>query len=120
LKISVPVSKGIESFFGTRDENIRLMERNLGVRTFLRHDHLEIEGEDRSVERGRSILEDYQGLQKEGHVISSADLNNFLRVVTADEQTTLRNLYLSGRQRSFGKKILAPKTVNQRRYVEAI
>jgi phosphate starvation-inducible PhoH-like protein len=27
---------------------------------------------------------------------------------------------MSGRQRNFGKKILAPKTVNQRRYLEAI
>ncbi|MFN8940899.1 MAG: PhoH family protein, partial [Acidobacteriota bacterium] len=53
-------------------------------------------------------------------VLTNADLNNFLRVVTSEEQTTLRNLYLSGRQRSFGKKILAPKTPNQRRYVEAI
>jgi phosphate starvation-inducible PhoH-like protein len=120
LKISVPVSKGIESFFGTRDENIRLLERNLGIRSFLRHDHIEFEGQERSVERARLIVEDYQSLVDEGHVLSNADLNNFLRVVTSEEQTTLRNLYLSGRQRSFGKKILAPKTPNQRRYVEAI
>ena len=120
MKINVPVSKGIESFFGTRDENIRLLEHNLGVRTFLRHDNLEIDGEDRAVERARSIFEDYLFLQKEGHVVSSADLNSFLRSATVEDQTTLQSFYLSGRQRSFGKKILAPKTVNQRRYLEAI
>lgn len=120
MKISVPVSKGIESFFGTRDENIRLLERNLGIRTSLRHDNLELDGEAKSVERARAILEDYLSLIQDGHTISSADLNNLLRVVSVEEQTNLRNLYLSGRQRSFGKKILAPKTVNQRRYVEAI
>ncbi|WP_031499096.1 PhoH family protein [Bryobacter aggregatus] len=120
MRISVPVSKGIESFFGTRDENIRLVERNLGVRTLLHNGNLDIDGEDRSVERTRLILEDYLSLLKEGHAIASGDLNNFLRVVTTEESTTLRNLYLSGRQRSFGKKILAPKTINQRRYVEAI
>jgi phosphate starvation-inducible PhoH-like protein len=120
LKISVPVTKGIESFFGTRDENIRLIERNLAVRTFMRQDELEFEGDAKAVDRARQILEDYISLVKEGHAISAADLNSFMRVVTVEEQTTLRNLYLSGRQRSFGKKILAPKTVNQRRYVEAI
>jgi phosphate starvation-inducible PhoH-like protein len=41
-------------------------------------------------------------------------------VVTADPEVTLRSLVNSGRQRNFGKKVLAPKTVNQRRYVEAI
>ena len=35
-------------------------------------------------------------------------------------ETSLRRLVESGRQRNFGKKALAPKTVNQRRYVEAI
>jgi len=41
-------------------------------------------------------------------------------VVTADPEVTLRSLVHSGRQRSFGKKAVAPKTVTQRRYVEAI
>ncbi len=120
MKATVPVTKGIESFFGTRDENIRLLERNLGLRTHLRHDHLELDGEPRAVERAQAILEDYLSLVKEGHAISNSDLNNFLRVVTVEDQTRLRDLYFSGRQRSFGKKLLAPKTVNQRRYVEAI
>lgn len=120
MRISVPVTKGIESFFGTRDENMRLLERNLSVRTLLRSGEIDIEGEARAVERARVILEDYMVLLKEGHTISTTELNNFLRVVTVDDQTSLRNLYLSGRQRSFGKKLLAPKTINQSRYVEAI
>jgi phosphate starvation-inducible PhoH-like protein len=33
---------------------------------------------------------------------------------------SLRRLVESGKSRSFGKKVLAPKTVNQRRYVDAI
>ena len=43
-----------------------------------------------------------------------------MRVVTADPGVSLRRLVESGRSRSFGKKVLAPKTVNQRRYVDAI
>ena len=41
-------------------------------------------------------------------------------MVTVDPGVSLRALVQSGRQRNFGKKILAPKTVNQRRYLEAI
>jgi phosphate starvation-inducible PhoH-like protein len=41
-------------------------------------------------------------------------------VVTADAETSLRGLVESGRQRSFGKKTVAPKTITQRRYVDAI
>ena len=57
---------------------------------------------------------------REGHVFNNGDLNSYLRVVAFDPEVSLRALVNSGRQRSFGKKILAPKTVNQRRYMEAM
>jgi phosphate starvation-inducible PhoH-like protein len=116
----VQVGSGIESLFGTRDENIRVLETGLNVRTRLGEDTLEIEGEPDSVARAEGILEDYFSLVKEGAVFKNGDLNSMLRVVTADSGVTLRALFESGRQRSFGKKVLAPKTVTQRRYLEAI
>ena len=120
MKSNVQISRGIESLFGTRDENIRLIEDGLKVRTRLLNDSLEIEGEDNAVLRASSILNDYAALVKEGHVFHNGDLNSFLRVVTADSETTLRGLVDSGKQRSFGKKIVAPKTLTQRRYIDAI
>jgi phosphate starvation-inducible PhoH-like protein len=120
MKLSVQISRGIESLFGTRDENMRVLETGLSVSTRLLNDALEIEGDEPNVIRAASILEDYFALVKEGHSFQNGDLNGYLRVVTADPEVTLRSLVHSGRQRSFGKKAVAPKTVTQRRYVEAI
>jgi phosphate starvation-inducible protein PhoH and related proteins len=120
MKISVQITRGIEPLFGTRDENIRVLESGLHVRTSLLNDSLEIEGDEPNVIRAASILEDYVALVKEGQSFTNGDLNSYLRVVTEDAEVTLRSLVHSGRQRNFGKKTLAPKTVNQRRYVEAI
>ncbi|HEY1495201.1 MAG TPA: PhoH family protein [Candidatus Solibacter sp.] len=114
------ISRGIESLYGTRDENIRLLEAGLGVHTQLVDNNLEIEGEPDDVTRAQNILEDYNTLLREGFVFNNGDLNSYLRVVTKDREVSLRALVNSGKQRSFGKKILAPKTVNQRRYLEAI
>jgi phosphate starvation-inducible PhoH-like protein len=120
IKSSVRISRGVESLFGTRDENIRLIESGLGVHTHLVDNNLEIEGEPENVNRAQNILEDYNTLLREGFVFNNGDLNSYLRVVTNDREVSLRALVNSGKQRSFGKKILAPKTVNQRRYLEAI
>jgi phosphate starvation-inducible PhoH-like protein len=120
MKASVHVSRGIESLFGTRDENMRLIESGLGVSTKLNSDTIEIEGEPDAVGRAEGILQDYFALVAEGAVFKNGDLNSLLRIVTADPEVTLRALVNSGRQRSFGKKVLAPKTVTQRRYLEAI
>jgi phosphate starvation-inducible PhoH-like protein len=120
MKASVQISRGIESLFGTRDENIRLLEEVLNVRTRLLNDSLEIEGDEAGVARATVILGDYAALMREGHQFNNGDLNSFLRVVTTDAEASLRGLVESGKQRSFGKKMIAPKTITQRRYVEAI
>jgi phosphate starvation-inducible PhoH-like protein len=120
MKVSVQISGGIESLFGTNDENIRLLEKGLNVHATLLNDCLEIEGADEDVARAAGILEEYADLVKDGLAFTNGDLNSYLRVITSDPEVSLRGLVISGRQRNFGKKIVVPKTINQRRYLEAI
>jgi phosphate starvation-inducible PhoH-like protein len=120
MRESVRISRGIESLFGTRDENIRLLETNLNVTTRLLNDSLELEGDEAGVMRAVSILNDYVALVESGHLFTNGDLHDYLKVVTGDTGATLRSLVDSGRQRSFGKKVVLPKTMNQRVYLDAI
>ena len=82
MKSSVQISRGIELLFGTRDENIRLLESKLNLRTRLVDgDSLELEGEDRQVQRAEEILDDYVSLVREGHAFNNGDLNSYLREI---------------------------------------
>ncbi|MBC7925804.1 MAG: PhoH family protein [Bryobacteraceae bacterium] len=120
MRVQVSLTSGIESLFGTRDENIRLIESGLNVRTRVTSDSIEIEGEQENVVRAQRILDDYATLIRENQLVPNGDLNSYLRVVVSDPDTSLRGLVQSGRQRAFGKKTLAPKTLNQRRYIDSI
>ncbi|MBI4892188.1 MAG: PhoH family protein [Acidobacteria bacterium] len=120
MKTRVPLIRGLESFFGTRDENIRLLESGLAVETRLTPDSLEIDGDPHGAARAESILRDYITLYEAGQRISAADVNSFLRVLISDDTVTLRSLVESGKARNFGKKSLVPKTSNQRAYLDAI
>ncbi len=120
MKQQVKITRGIEPLFGTRDENIRLLEAALHVSTHLLEDSLEIEGEPEPVRRVEAILEDYISLVQQGQAFTNGDMKAYLRVVVEDPQVSLRALVTSARQRNFGKKTLAPRSVNQMRYVEAI
>ena len=49
MKIALEITPNLEPLFGTRDENLRLMEDSLGVRIDLRSAAVHVEGPDDSV-----------------------------------------------------------------------
>ena len=116
----VTLSHGVEALFGTHDENIRLLERVLDVSTHLLPDGLEISGDEAQVKRAESILADYDALVREGHRFSNGDVRDFLTVAAEDARISFRNLVQSSRQRVVGRKSLAPRSLNQMRYLEAM
>jgi phosphate starvation-inducible PhoH-like protein len=120
IKSQVTITQGIQSLFGTRDENIRLLEDALGVTTHLLEDSLEIEGEPEKVRRAEVILSDYEHLLHEGHRFNNGDVKNFLKVVAEDPRISLRNLVHSSRKRMYGRKSLGPRSLNQMVYFEAM
>src|SRR5262245_3723569 len=120
MKKSIEISSNIEALFGTRDENLHVLEDGLNINIDLRCDALEVEGTPRDVARAEQVFSDYDQLQRSGYVFNNGDLNSMLRVLVADPKVTLRGLAEAGRQRSFGRRTVQPKSLNQRRYLDAI
>jgi phosphate starvation-inducible PhoH-like protein len=121
LKIALEITPNLEPLFGTRDENLRLMEDTLGVRIDLRSDAVHVQGPEQGVMCVQRIFQDFEALRKQGINPHNGELNGMLRLVVADPATTLRALADSGKQRSAGvKRTVQPRSINQRKYVEAI
>ena len=120
MKKSIEISPNIETLFGTRDENLHVLEDGLNINIDLRSDRIELEGAPRDVARAEQLFADYEHLQRTGFQFNNGDLNSMLRVVVGDPNVTLRGLAEAGRQRSFGRRTVQPKSPNQRRYLEAI
>ncbi len=120
MKKSIGVSPNIETLFGTRDQNVRLLEDGLNVTINLRSNSIELEGEARDVARAEQVFTDYESLQRSGYTFNNGDLNSMLRVLTTDPNSTLRSLADAGKQRSLGRRSAQPKSANQKRYLEAI
>jgi phosphate starvation-inducible PhoH-like protein len=120
MKKNIEIVPKIEKLFGIRDENLHIMESGLNVAIDLKSDSVQIEGETRDVARAEQIFTDFEQLRRAGQEFADADLASMLRVVVADDSTTLRGLAEAGKQRSFGKRQVQPKSMNQRRYIDAI
>jgi phosphate starvation-inducible PhoH-like protein len=124
MRRTVQIAGGVESLFGTLDENVKLLESTLRVTTHLQDDQLlAIEGEGPQVDRAIRIVNEYNQLVREGRRMNHGDVKAMIRVATQDPKTTLRQVLDPGspaRPRAFGKKHVTPKSPNQRQYMEAI
>ena len=120
-KKELDITPNLESLFGTRDENLRLMEDMLHVRIDMRSDAVVVEGSEESIARVARIFSDFEALRKAGVGLQNGELHGMLRLVVADPAVSLRSLAETGKQRSTGiKRTVQPRSLNQRMYLEAI
>lgn len=119
---TLEITPNLEPLFGTRDENLKLMERELQVRIDLRADAVHVSGPEGAIDRVEGIFADFEHLRQRGVHPHNGELNALLKLVVCDPTVSLRSLVESGKQRSTGgvKRIVQPRSVNQRCYVEAI
>ena len=120
MRRTIHISGKLEPFFGTLDENIRLLEDTLQVRTHLHDTRLTVEGGQEDVDQAVRIVEEYNHLTRHGRILSSTEVKSMMRVATEEPHESPRAMFEHGRTRSFGKKTVTPKNASQRRYMEEI
>jgi len=119
-KQTVRIVGGVNEFFGTLDENLKLFESTLHVTTHLQDRDLEIEGAPHQVERATQVLDEYNRRVSEGRIPNSDEVKALLRVAGEKPASELRGSFSPLRPRVLGRKSVSPKSTNQRRYIEAL
>jgi len=89
MKRNIEIGSNIETLFGTRDENLHVLEDGLNVTIHLRANGIEIEGAGKDVDRAAQVFADYAALQRSGFQFSNGDVGSMLRVVVSDATSTL-------------------------------
>jgi phosphate starvation-inducible protein PhoH and related proteins len=72
------------------------------------------------VETVERILEDFSALFKEGKTFTDKDLRDAFAQIAEDRAYSLKDYFTVARFNPSGKKQVAPKSANQRRYIESI
>jgi phosphate starvation-inducible PhoH-like protein len=105
---------------GRNDEHLRLLEAELALRIVARGTEITLRGEERQVARGVKILEELRARAGAGLSVQPSDVRAALRVLAEDGDADLRAIFLDAIPVPSRKKSITPKTLNQKRYVEAI
>jgi phosphate starvation-inducible protein PhoH and related proteins len=118
-KIELP-PRGLETLFGVHDQNIKYLESLLDVRIDARGQDVSIDGDPADVETAERILEDFSELFKEGKHFTDRELREAFAQIAEDRAFSLRDYFTKARFNPAGKKQVAPKSANQRKYIQAI
>jgi phosphate starvation-inducible protein PhoH and related proteins len=93
------------------------LRERLRITLLLRGNRLTIEGDDPNVAQARAVVDELAELVEGGHEIGPSTVDAVLSAL--DQAEDLRDVFEDVVWRHRGKKI-SPKTVNQKRYVDAI
>jgi phosphate starvation-inducible PhoH-like protein len=116
-KIELP-PRAVETLYGVHDQNIKYLESILDVRVDARGQDLTLDGGDE--ETAARIIEDFAALFREGKTFTDKELREAFAQTAEDRNYSLRDYFTKARFNPAGKKQVAPKSANQRRYIEAI
>jgi phosphate starvation-inducible protein PhoH and related proteins len=117
-RVTVPV-RGVETLFGTQDENLRFIENALKVRIRNDGSDLVIEGDEAGAETAEQVFGQLTEMMEEGYSPSSGDVRLAAQLLTQDRNARLRDYLMRSAIRS-GRKVVIPRSLNQRAYLEQI
>jgi phosphate starvation-inducible protein PhoH/intein/homing endonuclease len=117
-RVELP-EKGAEALFGNHDENLRFLEDKLKVRIRTQGSELSVDGPPEAQEIVRQIFDQLGSLMKDGYSVSAGDVRLAAQLLGQDPNVRLREYLMQSAIRG-GKKSVAPRSLNQRSYIEQI
>ncbi|MBM3820785.1 MAG: PhoH family protein [Acidimicrobiia bacterium] len=118
-KIALP-AEGIETLYGAHDANLKHIESLLNVDIRTQGSELTVEGEPAAEQRAARIFDQLIALMGEGYTLANGDVKTAAQLVVDEPAVDLRDYFLKGGQRQGTRRRVNPKSVNQRRYLDAI
>jgi phosphate starvation-inducible PhoH-like protein len=118
-RIAMP-DEGIESLFGSFDENLRSLESALNVRLKTSGHDVVAEGTGDDVAHAERVLGQLADLLRQGYRFARGDVRMAAQLIAQDPGVELQDYFLKGGGRTSGRRQVTPKSVMQRKYLEAI
>jgi phosphate starvation-inducible PhoH-like protein len=118
-KISVP-EEGARALFGIHDENLKSIEKALGVQIVSRGDELLVEGDPAQVQKLENIFQQFSELVEGGYQISAGDLRVALRLLRQDPNVSLKDFFVHAVLQPSRSKRVMPRSLHQLSYIRAI
>ena len=109
-----------QQLFNNNPRNLQMLEVRMSVKATNRDGWIKLAGDEADVARATGLFQSLEGALKAGVAIRNRDFSYALNTVLNDGPEALEGLYSITLQTSARKPVVHPKTIGQKRYIEAI
>lgn len=120
IEVDFPSAQLAQALIGQQNANLVELEQNLRLSASCRGNVVLLSGADDDVELARLALVQLYEMLKQGFQVYAPDINYALRILRADRKASLREVFLDNVFISNSKRVISPKTLNQKAYIEAM
>ena len=112
--------EGLDTLFGTQDENLRRIERTFDVSLTARGNEIHINGDPEPVERVRRLLSELTAVTERGYRFRPGDVQTAIRVISEAPETSLVEFFLPEGMLASVRRLIAPRSVKQQLYIQSM
>jgi len=105
---------------GQHDENLKVIERNLRLRVMIGEQTLTLEGDVHARELGERVFTQLYDVIAKGYPVFASDVDYAIRILSRDRNARLRDIFLDTVYVAAHKRMITPKSVAQKEYIDAI
>ena len=106
--------------FGERNTNLQKIAKSIDVIINARGNTVFLTGDEIGAELATKVLNQLYGLLKEGYPIHPNDIDFAINVLSADDRSNLKDIFLDRVFITSKKSPVTPKSLAQKEYIEAI
>ena len=110
----------IRSLYGERGANFKILENFFRVQLSLKGNHIFITGEKIDSELAEKAIAELYKLIKAGYNIYPSDVEYASKIILENPKAKLKDIFLDTILVTSGRKIISPKGITQKKYIEAI
>ena len=120
VRIVFPDNDILRSLFGEQDKNVKLIEKLEAVKLGIRGNVISVTGTEPSVNLIRNLFTQLYEITGKGYPIYPVDIEYAHRILSEDCTADLKHIFLDTVFISSKKRIITPKSISQKLYIDAI
>ena len=119
-RVLIPPDLNLLALLGRNDEHLKLLETQYDIKATSRGHDVTLRGDEGQIQQAEKLLRELIDMLRARPSLAAADIRSALRIAGAEPDTDLKGFLADAIAVPSRRKLISPKTANQKRYLDAI